>query len=60
MAPAGVSLLKRVEKWDIKAVLLGGVVVVSSKHMEELCVLHRISSKATPPLPPRRVSALTR
>lgn len=64
MAPAGVLIVKRVERWVVKAameqaVLLGGVlVVVSSKHREDLCILHCTSSKV--PFLTWRVSALTR
>lgn len=64
MAPVGVSLLKRVGKWNVEAameqaVLLGGVlVVVSSEHTEELCILHCTSSKALSPPPPQGDSLL--
>lgn len=50
MAPKGVLLLKRVEQRVVEAVLLGGV-MVSSKHVEEFCILHCTSLKAPLPCP---------
>lgn len=49
VASAGLLLLRRVEKWDVKAVLDGVLVVLSSKNVEELCILHGTTSKALSP-----------